>query len=830
MKKLILILLFFTGFLQAQTLQNPTYGNTTTNTLKIKTPTTVTTVNFLSTNEADGSVSKITPINVNIPYTPINYSIYNQSIGQHLTGIDTRLGQISSTSAGITQRVYFTADNTTVTAGTFFTSSLTGKGATATGSPPALVLADNTKGYFTKDIISVGFPSSTIAYSGTYSGNLTVSATPTPVATQQRFTVEIYRTNNGGTPIASGVSGAPTGNLGVTVVAILDSGVINLTAGSITNVPVTGILTQNITLNTGERLRYHVSAAKIGAGGGNVTFGVYYGSSYNSYYDVPVAVTTDAVVNKSTVTGFTETDVLNNLNTGKENVINTSTGLISGDSTIATYLGQNSVGSYLVTSKDVLLGSSLTDISVPGHTITQQKTAWLATPNKNTFDYIIVEIGLNDLDPTESASIAIARLQDYITTINAGRKINSKLIIGAMIPCRQRLISLYGNTDGVTSYNKWLAMNAAIMGGASAITGVDGRVDNHTTLLNDGLGNLGIPFDTGDYIHENNLAREIIANQYRNILNSFGFLKISQGVKSYKYQVNGIKSTGSISVPNNDAGFLFNASVFNNSPVFLSNGYAYSLNSDNIGNFKISISSNNTTGYGAPVAFSNKFVMSNVGVGINGASIIGAFNVKQAANINLSMLTGDIDPTAFQFNAFNDAGSSNVPLEFKASKFIFNVSNTNALQINTDYTLKVSSLAGTGTRMTLSQPDGTQIAGDIAPTSGTYTPTVIAGSNISSSSLVRATYSRVGNVITVSFQISATPTTGGTGATILVSLPVNRATSSSIGFGSATSVQGSAILPVQVLSQATNTAIVNFFPASTTSASISGTFQYSTTE
>lgn len=285
---------------------------------------TVTSVNFLTTtdNTLSGLQGKIAPINLPIPYTPVNYLISNQSIGQHLTGIDTKLGQISSTSAGITQRVYFTADNTTVTAGTFFTSSLAGKGATATGSPPALVLGDNTKGYFTKDIISIAQPSATIGYAGTYSGFLTVSATPTPVATQQRFTVEIYRTNNLGVPIASGVSGAPTGDLGVTVVAILDSSVINLVAGSITNIPVSGILTQNITLNTGERLRYHVSAAKIGTGGGNVTFGVYYGSSYNSYYDVPVAVTTDAVVNKSGVTGVNDTDALNNLNTNKANILN----------------------------------------------------------------------------------------------------------------------------------------------------------------------------------------------------------------------------------------------------------------------------------------------------------------------------------------------------------------------------------------------------------------------------------------------------------------------------------------------------------------------------
>lgn len=65
MKKLFLILtILFAYSLSAQTLQNPTYGNTTTNTLKIKTPTTVTSVNFLSTIELDGSVAKISPVNL----------------------------------------------------------------------------------------------------------------------------------------------------------------------------------------------------------------------------------------------------------------------------------------------------------------------------------------------------------------------------------------------------------------------------------------------------------------------------------------------------------------------------------------------------------------------------------------------------------------------------------------------------------------------------------------------------------------------------------------------------------------------------------------------
>lgn len=75
MKKLILILLLFTVFLQAQTLQNPTYGKTTTNTLVVKAPTTVTSVNFLPAYDTDGiTFSKINPVLLPLTNSSKSYS------------------------------------------------------------------------------------------------------------------------------------------------------------------------------------------------------------------------------------------------------------------------------------------------------------------------------------------------------------------------------------------------------------------------------------------------------------------------------------------------------------------------------------------------------------------------------------------------------------------------------------------------------------------------------------------------------------------------------------------------------------------------------------
>ena len=72
MKKYILLLFMITGFLQSQTLQNPTFGNTTTNTLKVKTPSTVTSVSFLPTVEADFSFAKIDPVLLPLSTATIN--------------------------------------------------------------------------------------------------------------------------------------------------------------------------------------------------------------------------------------------------------------------------------------------------------------------------------------------------------------------------------------------------------------------------------------------------------------------------------------------------------------------------------------------------------------------------------------------------------------------------------------------------------------------------------------------------------------------------------------------------------------------------------------
>jgi len=286
--------------------------------LKTTSSQTVTNGTHVATMGTDGTIGKslLKDLPVDLSPLPLNYTITDTKLGSHLTGIDNKLGAIVATTAGVTTRVWFTADPTTITAGTFYLTNATNKG-TVASAIQNVVNNDNIKTYFAQDLIGNPFATATIFPIGVYAGNL--SASTSPNSAQQRWTVELYKCDNNGTPISSGISGAPVGDLGVTVITILDSGLLTLVDGNVTNVQVSGNLASPLSMAIGERVRYHVSAEKVGTAGANITQSVYYGTSYNSYLDVPVTLNTSGVQNLSTVVGATTTDALNNLNTLKAN-------------------------------------------------------------------------------------------------------------------------------------------------------------------------------------------------------------------------------------------------------------------------------------------------------------------------------------------------------------------------------------------------------------------------------------------------------------------------------------------------------------------------------
>lgn len=199
-----------------------------------------------------------------------------------------------------------------------------------------------------------------------------------------------------------------------------------------------------------------------------------------------------------------------------------SLGAFISNSTIAAYLGQNSVPSYVINVLDTAAGIKIDELAVAGHTIVQQQAVYLNSANKALYGWVLVEIGLNDLNPAENVSITMSRYQHLIDTINY-YSTNALVVVGTMTPCKERCIDVYGAVNGLVSYQKWLDMNTAIL---TTITNADARVSAHTALLNDGNGNLATIYDMGDHIHENNTARRIIANEYIKALTTLGILPV----------------------------------------------------------------------------------------------------------------------------------------------------------------------------------------------------------------------------------------------------------------------------------------------------------------
>jgi len=207
-------------------------------------------------------------------------------------------------------------------------------------------------------------------------------------------------------------------------------------------------------------------------------------------------------------------------------VVQPTRGVCIGNSTVANYRGGAAVASLLFTREELAQGYSCQSLAVPGHTIDQQLERWQSLPQKDRLDWIIVEIGLNDLDPGDPLEATLQRYQRLIDTINRSKPAKAKLIIATMTPLRERLKDIYRG-KGNASYKKWVAMNDAIMGkGKIPITGVDFRFNEHTLLLADKKGNLKPEYEIAekDHVHQNTAARLIVASTWRVALAKMGML------------------------------------------------------------------------------------------------------------------------------------------------------------------------------------------------------------------------------------------------------------------------------------------------------------------
>ena len=226
--------------------------------------------------------------------------------------LNPTISALPQSTAGILTRMYATADEVTLASGTYYTAALNDRG-TVASVEQTVTVGDNQKAYYAQDFVTAAATESTTYAAGTYGGVMSVSTNDS--GEEQRWTAEVYLADNDGYVIDSGITSNPVGALGVRVVVILDTGIVDLVEFNESTIPVTGELSEQFNIAIGQRFRFHAAGEKVGTAGGTFTLSFYAGSARNTYIDIPLETNTNRIVNKSNVTGATASDALNALDT-----------------------------------------------------------------------------------------------------------------------------------------------------------------------------------------------------------------------------------------------------------------------------------------------------------------------------------------------------------------------------------------------------------------------------------------------------------------------------------------------------------------------------------
>ncbi len=197
----------------------------------------------------------------------------------------------NSTTAGLLNRVYFLGDETIVNGVDYYALSAVDKGLLSVEQ--TVTCDDGEQFFFAQDFISDPYDTDGVVKSGSY--NAIFTAKVNSQNGEQSYEAEVYLCDNLGNPIASGVSGAPIGDLGVQIIGRLTSGVVDMQADTLTQIHLNANVASDVTHMIGQRIRFHCLAKKIGTTGSSVVLSLFSGLNYDSYVDVPVSITTDMV-------------------------------------------------------------------------------------------------------------------------------------------------------------------------------------------------------------------------------------------------------------------------------------------------------------------------------------------------------------------------------------------------------------------------------------------------------------------------------------------------------------------------------------------------------
>lgn len=235
-------------------------------------------------------------------------------------------------------------------------------------------------------------------------------------------------------------------------------------------------------------------------------------------------------------------------------------------------------------------------------------------------------------------------------------------------------------------------------------------------------------------------------------------------------------------------------------------------------------------GIGTNSVGTDKVLIRTSGTSINGLNIYSP-SVTNGASIFLSDNLNGVS-----IKSIPETGSSSLGMYVDGALKI-KISNTSG-EVNISNDLTAANYTGgaalTGTPTAPTATAGTNTT-QIATTAfvqtqasgGNYTPTLTNTANITSSSLTNATYTRIGDIVTVNLGFSVDPTAANTNTVLTITLPISRTVSTVLNSGSGAIFQSNTRLPANFQTSANTTqGVIYIYPSSTGTYAGSVTFQY----
>ncbi len=189
--------------------------------------------------------------------------------------------------------------------------------------------------------------------------------------------------------------------------------------------------------------------------------------------------------------------------------------VLLGDSLMAAVSNRKAVSTAIYYPSERWIRGGIMSVAQGGDTIANQQSLWGVNEyfGAASVKAVCILLGINDIAGGASSSTVLASLNTLTAYVKANNS-GAKVLLSTLLPAKNALTG--------PQYTAWQAVNSGITGGS--VTNVDLVVTSASTELNDGTDALKWWYDFGDGLHENNRARDVVAQMWRDGLVSLGVL------------------------------------------------------------------------------------------------------------------------------------------------------------------------------------------------------------------------------------------------------------------------------------------------------------------